>query len=778
MENNLAAILMSQASLKDPVRYAKLMEATNSKEILEMKERLPEMKKQLEVYEQTAKQAEEFRKQVSGEGYAVRRKDSKKIFGGLDQQEAQSRGPVVDMSVILSTHYASITRIYSVLVEGATLITSSKMVSFDAGVEKMESDLSDNVGNLGESRLKALMSKASEARNDALQSLELEQRLNLGSTTNFIQGLACMEKIPKMYEDYLASMSRLFEAYYERLRYRHSNGMVIVNYGDNPSVTLTDVSLLVWGNIDRVGEIEDGHDSNEITAFTLHRAHAMIEAAKASQVWPWVVDPGSQLMGWAKNALGTVVAVRKFVIDIKQGLGESTWRLVSTSPQDDHDNFIDVVESLDLSQISQRPPERAFSKTERFAMNHKNDSIQKVADMLVTGDSFQTIVDEIIRLKIEEHSFFVNENSFYVCKIGTGNPFAGEAPGAIEVFPGERPNVNLNKVWGGGFDEIRDFIRGMQVAKDWSPLFLSTSPSGSTDKANVLLVGPQGCGKSMVLRSLASKYEGADGEISNDSISIFLVGSDLLTCWRGEEIKNPKRLFEEAIKLHKSSGKNVRILIDEIDAVLNKDTGPNSGSNLSLEFQNVMDGVVAYPGVSVWGATNHPEKIPTPMLRRFAKVLIVGELQVEDSVTILKHYTETFLPCDGGFSDEQYLGWAEKLSGATGDVIRKAIDEVWLKLMRDYVRDHEDKATLILDFIKESYGEQFSVSELTQEDRETIKNMVGEDAVVTAESIDNSIDKLLSNFSIQQQIRVAKKTYKNAEKLLKSHNKHKKSFGF
>jgi SpoVK/Ycf46/Vps4 family AAA+-type ATPase len=401
-------------------------------------------------------------------------------------------------------------------------------------------------------------------------------------------------------------------------------------------------------------------------------------------------------------------------------------------------------------------------------MDHQNTSIQKVADMLVTGEGLQSIVDEIIKLKVEAHNFFVNENSFYVCKIGTGNPFGGEAPGAIEVIPGEKPNAALDNIWGGGFGEIRDFIEGMQTAKKWSPLFLSTSPSGSTDKNNVLLVGPQGCGKTQVMRAL-----GAD----DDSISIFAVGSDFLTCWMGEAQKNPKRLFDEAVKLHKSSGRPVHILIDEIDMVLNDDKTSGSRVNLSLEFQNLMDGVVAYPGISIWGATNHPKRIPTPMLRRFAKVMVVGELDIESRVTILRHYIEHFLPCGEGFSDEQYNRWAIRFDGATGDVIRKAVDEIWLRLMRSYISGHEASAEKVLEFINEQYGDNFEVSELTDEDAQTIRNMIGETSVVTVDLVEECISHLLDNFAVQQQIKVARDTYRNAALLLER-QKTDSSVGF
>lgn len=772
MENqeDLAAILMSQATIGDPIRYANLIRATNSDGIKGLRELLPTMKLQLEAYEMTAKHAKDFRKQVSGDGYARRRKEQKKLFEQIDSTPDMMGGGQLDVSVILATHFESVAGLYGSLVHGSEQVANARMISFDESVNQWTNSLKDSAEELGADRIEALFGTAKEKTKDALASLAMEQQINRGASHAFIQGMALLEKIPKLYETYLQNQARNYETYFERLRQRHSNGMAVATYQGQASVTLTDVAILVWDNIDKVGEIESGHAKDELSAYTLHRAATMIEAAKNDAIWPWMLEPGHQLLLWSEKMLPTIKQIKDFVVKIKQTLGESTWRLLAIDLDRAHAEFVDIIESLDLAQITQRDPERAFSKTERFALEHRNKSVQLVAELLGDGLGMNDVVSEILRLKVEERNFFILENSFYVCRIGTGNMFTGEAPGALEVIPGEKPNANLDHIWGGGFPEIKDFIAGMDDAKKWQPLFLSTSPSKSTDKNNVLLVGPQGCGKTEVMRALGA---------ANDSIAIFAVGSSFLTCWLGEAQKNPARLFDEAVKLHKASGRPVHILIDEIDTVLNNDQSAGSTRiNLSTEFQNLMDGVVAYPGISIWGATNFPQRIPTPMLRRFAKVMVVGELSEDDTKTILRHYLENYLPCGEGFSDEQYQKWAKTFEGATGDLLRKMVDEVWLKLMRGYIVDHQEAAQEVLNFLTEEYGETFEVSTLTLEDRQKVKDMIARHVVVSVELVDEQIEKLLNNFAIQQQIQTSKETYRDAKKLLARQKMADQSLGF
>lgn len=261
------------------------------------------------------------------------------------------------------------------------------------------------------------------------------------------------------------------------------------------------------------------------------------------------------------------------------------------------------------------------------------------------------------------------------------------------------------------------------------------------------------CGKSEVLRGVGAH---------RGSVGIFAVGSDFNTCWAGEAQKNPKRLFEAAIKLEKETRKHVHILIDEIDSVLNNDKEMTNHFNLRLEFQLLMDGVVHYPRITIWGATNNIERIPMPMLRRFSKVVICGELDQATRVKTLRHFVE-HMPTSS-YTDSAWESQAKRLEGATGDVIRKIVDHVWREKMSRFVAEQPEQAEALRRWL--SAGEAFTISEFTPKRRAAFHEILRPQVAITPDDLDRSIDLHLDNVAIHSEIETAVRTYENARKFL------------
>ena len=755
MSTDFLNTLLDNAASGNPRKYAAIIRAIESDDVKNLRADLPAFREKMELYTRNNDSFNAIKNAVSGNGYARQRKSAKcDLFGSVSSATSISNTSIFDVVTYQSGFLSEVSRL---IFEGSELICNANIITFDDKADEIKRSLDEDKKVIGSSRADAIMERLLEAKKDDLQSLALEQQINSGSTTAFLTGIRRLAIAIKLGEEYCVNMLILFESYYNRLRHRHTEeGIAVQSYDGIPCPVMTDVVINIWENLDRSGDIEVSNNDYEFNIYTVNRAKAMIESIGSFEsIFGRFND---LLILDIESVNATITSLRNIVIRIETILGNQTWAYNDYRFKSLKEQLLNAYRDLNVLDIpTEGRTKEALDKSEKFSLDHKNKSIKEIADLL--SDSYESIeiaeiVNIVLKKKADEKKFLLEENSFFVCKIGTGNQFLGEPPGQIEIYPGDKPYANLDKIWGSGFDDMKNYIKGLTLTKKWAPLFLATSPSFSTDKSNVLLIGPQGCGKTELLRAV-----GAD----NNSISIFATGSDFLTCWSGEAQKNPKRLFQEAKKMQKISGRDVNILIDEIDQVLKKEEQGSSNINLSLEFQNIMDGVVAYPGIRVWGATNFPEKIPAPMLRRFARVEIVGQMDRDDRINTLRHYIGNFLPVNASCED-MYEDWADMLDGATGDIIRKVADDVWRTTIGSMIERDEKLAEDIVLYIKDTYGSKFEPRNLTDEDRELLKTMMSShevgDFVVTS-----AIKKLLSNESIKTQIAEACNTYAIAKQM-------------
>lgn len=941
---------------------------------------------------------------------------------------------------------------------------------------------------------------------DDMQRLVFEYQLNQGSLQRFIDGLALVDGV----KNNIISVARLIgdklESYYQTLVKRHSTDGVFI-HGD--PIT-TDVAMTIFENVDAHGEIQDGKKPDEVSAYSIRKATIVADAVRNGLVGNFIKDP-DLLLKFIEDNLKTLwllaseihILFKEKADEAKNIIGNGGYRRVYEMPDSEFTLAVSLLRDLDPRTVSFTEKSGLQTPEERFALKFKNQTLQNVSKRLSDTGSTQSLIQYILERKAELRDYYLEENSFYVCKMGDGNPFTGEAPGALKVTPGTRPVVNLDEILGSNFAEVKEFMGLVEKSSRWHDLFTATSPSRTADKSNVLLIGPQGChrrgqkvlmfdgtllpaeqvqigdqlmgpdstprtvhqlvrgtdvmveiiptkgepwvvnkghiltlvrtqkkngnwggkttylamnevkdvsvrdylgwsktqkhihalfrvpvdfavaseplpiepyflgillgdgclrgrvgvtneddvivhevynqselfglhvtrdgtlgynlsgtkGKANPITTILRRLEldGCDSEtkfiphiyktasredrlellaglidtdgdmagnchyytskspaladdlafvarslgfaayvspcrkksqngtwgtyhrvtisghtdeipvrveykrasprkqiknvlrtgfktrelppeeyfgfvIDGDhryllddftvthncgksevlravggdkkSIGVFATGSDFLTCWKGEGEKNPKRLFEQCLGLQRESKKHVHILIDEIDTILSKETGRDSfgGTNLVTEFQNLMDGVVHYPHISVWGATNNPERLPMPILRRFSKVWIVGELAHEDRVSLLKHFT-SFMPVHEEFTDAEWHKAAENIEGATGDVIRKIVDYIWREKIGHFVGNQVELASKALDLLNEK-GVKFTVHEFDGARRKALHSLLRPHVVVTPADVHRSVDLHLENVAIHHEIRTAKQTYERSRAFL------------
>lgn len=594
---------------------------------------------------------------------------------------------------------------------------------------------------------------------EVIQKMMYEIQLNRGAVSQFISGIERLDNTNTLIASLASKAEGILENYYKKLSQRHSvEGVEIFR-----DTIITDVAISIYENVDSHGEIEGGKKANEISAYTQRKAELIAGALKKGLLEEFVREPKAFLEFICNNlkALRDTGKVLQKIyqpqVERVRGVMKAQDSFLKKMSDYDFDDALHSLKDLDPRNVAYKEKTAILTSEERFNLKFRNETLKEVVRLL--GDkkaTVQEMVKYILERKAELRAYFQDENTFYICKVGGGNAFMGEAPGMLAVVPGVCPRGNLDEIVGSNFDQVKEFISGIEHSSKWHDLFIATSPSGTADKSNVLLVGPPGCGKSEVMRAVAADKK---------SLSIFAQGSDFLTCWKGEADKNPKRLFEAGLRLQKESKKHVHFLIDEIDSVLNDDK-EMGGNNLTLEFQILMDGVVSYPNLSVWGATNNPDRIPMPMIRRFSKVLIVGELSQADRVHLLKHFSG-FLPTRD-FNDQAWNDSAIRLDGATGDVIRKIADHLWRTKMSWFVNHYAKEAEELVSFLNK--GEKFELNAFTDDSKREFRTRLGKFMAVQPADLQQSIDLHLKNMAIRSEIATAKETYASAKRFLEHVN--------
>lgn len=143
----------------------------------------------------------------------------------------------------------------------------------------------------------------------------------------------------------------------------------------------------------------------------------------------------------------------------------------------------------------------------------------------------------------------------------------------------------------------------------------------------VLLYGPPGCGKTFVVRALASS-----GQLSVHSVK----GSELMDKWVGSSEKAVRDLFQRARNTAPSL-----VFLDEIDALVprrGQSTDSGVGDKVVAALLTELDGAEPLRDVVVLGATNRPELIDPAVLRpgRLERLVFVPPPDAEARAAILR----------------------------------------------------------------------------------------------------------------------------------------------
>ena len=193
----------------------------------------------------------------------------------------------------------------------------------------------------------------------------------------------------------------------------------------------------------------------------------------------------------------------------------------------------------------------------------------------------------------------------------------------------------------------------------------------------VLLYGPPGCGKGLLVRALASTIHAR-----------FLVVSPsvLLRKYVGETNLNVRALFSVARKLSPTV-----IFVDELDGLFRERGGEDHdvGRDLKTEFLQLWDGIRSGGGgaasssssstILVIGATNRPFDVDPAFLRRMPRKIYVGLPDYDSRISVLQGMLSR-VPLDVSF-DMALV--ATKTAGYSPSDIREVLQTAALFPLRE-----------------------------------------------------------------------------------------------
>ena len=198
------------------------------------------------------------------------------------------------------------------------------------------------------------------------------------------------------------------------------------------------------------------------------------------------------------------------------------------------------------------------------------------------------------------------------------------------------------------------------------------------EKSNMLMIGPTGCGKTYLVKTLAKLL---DVPLAiTDATSLTEAG------YIGDDIESVVSKLLAAADNDVERAEQGIIFIDEIDAIGKSRDSQYGGGNDEREqtlnqLLSEMDGFDSSKGIIILGATNRPEVRDKALLRpgRFDRRIIVEKPDLKGRVDVLKVHSHDVLMDDTVDLEEIVLA----TSGAVGADLANMVNEAAIMAVKD-----------------------------------------------------------------------------------------------
>ncbi len=235
-----------------------------------------------------------------------------------------------------------------------------------------------------------------------------------------------------------------------------------------------------------------------------------------------------------------------------------------------------------------------------------------------------------------------------------------------KLFLDNKPQVTFRDVAGAAEvkEEVKEIIEFLKNPKKFSKY-------GAKIPKGVLLVGPPGCGKTLIAKAIAG-----EAEVPFFSVS----GSEFVEMFVGVGASRVRDLFDQARKMAPCI-----VFIDEIDAV-GRYRGAGIGGGHDEREQTLnqllveMDGFDPHLGIIIVAATNRPDILDPALLRpgRFDRRVVVGLPDTKEREEILRLHAKG-KPIDQSVNMSAI---AQQTAGFTGADLENLLNEAALVAAR------------------------------------------------------------------------------------------------
>lgn len=261
------------------------------------------------------------------------------------------------------------------------------------------------------------------------------------------------------------------------------------------------------------------------------------------------------------------------------------------------------------------------------------------------------------------------------------NAFKEITPTAMREIAVEVPVVHWDEV--GGLEEVKEKLK---EAVEWplkNPEIFTRM--GIRPPKGILLVGPPGCGKTLLARAVATESE---------ANFITIKGPEVFSKWVGESEKAIREVFRKA-----RMAAPAVIFFDEFDSLVPRRGMGYADSGVServiSQLLTEMDGIISLEDVVIIAATNRPDIVDPAVLRpgRFDRLIYVSEPDEKARLEIFKLYTKS-MPLATDVDIAHLANTSKSYSGADIDALCR---EAAMHALR---RDVNSKEVTLADFQK------------------------------------------------------------------------------